>query len=164
MRGLSITGRSGKSVEPQPIGSAMKKDQGYMLRTNKSPQPHLDNFDYSVSHKSAALNNQQMTDADKIGFKRGSGDASQLGNSNQKRKTKTKEELAHLRKMMMKQRFRSGMNNNQNQAGFDAKSVADDVSGTAVSTALNHRKNTQFSLDMHSNIEGSSLSPMAGGT
>lgn len=40
--------------------------------------------------------------------------------------------------------------------------MADDISGTAVSTALAHRKNTQFSLDMHSNIEGSSLSPMAG--
>ena len=65
-----ITSRSGKSVEPQPIGSAMKKDQDYMLHTNKSPRPHLDNFDYSVSYMSAALNNQQMTDSDKISFKK----------------------------------------------------------------------------------------------
>lgn len=97
-----------------------------------------------------------------MGFKRGSGDVSQIGNSNQKRKVKTKEELAQLRKQMMKTRFKSGLNN-QVLPSNDDKSVADDVSGMGTSNALNQRKGTQFSLDMHSNIEGSSLSPMASG-
>ena len=35
--GASISGRSGKSVEPYPQGSAMKKDQAMNLRANKSP-------------------------------------------------------------------------------------------------------------------------------
>ena len=71
-----------------------------------------------------------------MGFKRGSGDVSQLGNSNQKRRVKTKEELAQLRKQMMKTRFKSGLNN-QVPPSNDAKSVADDVSGMGTSNALN---------------------------
>ena len=46
-----------------------------------------------------------------VSYKRGSGEASQPGGSNQKRKAKTKEELAQLRKMMMKSKFKSGMTN-----------------------------------------------------
>jgi len=99
-----------------------------------------------------------------VSYKRGSGDASQPGGSNQKRKAKTKEELAQLRKMMMKSRFKSGMNAQLSQQPVhEAKSVADDTSGNAGSTALNHRKGTQVSMDIQSNIEGSSLSPMASG-
>ena len=63
----------------------MKKDPNYLLRANKSPQPHMDNLDYSVSQKSIN-NNPYMVDGDKsisnVAMKRGSGEASQLGNSN----------------------------------------------------------------------------------
>lgn len=57
----------------------------------------MDNLDYSVDQKSAN-NNPYLIEGDKsisnMAAKRGSGEVSQLGNSNQKRKAKTKEELA----------------------------------------------------------------------
>ena len=85
----------------------------------------MDNLDNSVSQRSNGIN---FSDGAKsIGLKRGSGDVSQLCNSNQKRKVKTKEELALLRKQMMKSRFKSGLGNHLQPQ--DGKSVADDVSG-----------------------------------